>query len=436
MECWGWYGTDLQFLGSLKYNDGAPTLGEATAIGGNLKADLVFEQLDGHTPGFGFGEVSAELAADINDIAFKYIFPPDMVPPAAKVTYDPEECTSHLMPDAQNLLGTILFCFPYPGFHGGFAEGNNPQPYLVWNFFKYCNLGYGTEKEGGPCHSYDYWLQYAADNNGKVSFYVNDYSSEGHQQWKVSAPQLTMLNIPPNGCNGTRTFSVQMVYEQDSLQQYSPVSNPFTINCPKPVGNVVTLDFTFENMSLNNQDDGDSGTQTVELFGYFQVQAPSSQLGNNNFLKMGAWDEQWSDCPDDTDAFVSNPPGSCTQRFTNGSHNLFNVPLCKSSDYTEDSEYHCYMHFGNSAVQDSYHAPNNTLRVEVQDGDSIKLWVILHDWDDASANDLTCWGYSDLGSKSIFEWDAIDGAGFSIVAFGDVNSGGSCSISGTIHVVE
>jgi hypothetical protein len=359
-----------------------------------------------------------------------------MVAPAAKVTYDPDECTSHLPPDSQNLLGTLLFCFPYPGFHGGFAEGDNPQPYLVWNFFKVCNDGYGWETEGGPCKSYNYWLQEAAANNGQVGFYVNDYSSEGHTQWIISAPQLTNFTIPPNGCNGDRTFVVQMWYEQDGFTQYSPNSNPFTINCPKAVGNVVMLDFAFDSLTLHNLDDGDGGTQTVELFGYFQVKAPSSKLGNNNFLKMGAWDEQWSDCPDDTDYFTSNPPGSCTQQLTNGSHNLNAIPLCKSSDFTESSEYHCYTHFENQAVQDSYQTNNNRLRVDMLDGYGVTLAVNLIDWDDASGNDSVCWGVNTemADGKNLFEWHAMDGQSFALIGFGE--DGMTCTINGTIHVIE
>jgi hypothetical protein len=437
MECWGWFGSDLQYLGELAHSDQQLVLGEAVAIGTGLQAEIGYQALDGEGEGplFGLGgDLTAQYLGD-QDLILKYIFPPDMVAPAAFVTYEPEECTNHLPPDAQNLLGTILFCFPYPGFHGGFAEGDNPQPYLAWNFFHVCDEGYGWETEGGPCKSYQYWLDQAAANGGQVGFYIEDYSSEGHQTWTVSMANLTMFTIPPNGCNGARSFFVRMWYEEDGFRQYSPYSNDATIECPKPVGDVLSLDFTFDTLSLSNHDDGDDGAQTMELFGYFQVMAPSSQLGNNNYLKMGAWDEQWSDCPDDTDYFVSTPPGSCTQRLTNGTHNLAGIPLCKSSDYKQNSEYHCYRHLtANHSVQDLYQAPNNTLQVQVQDGDAITLWVVLHDWDDASGNDLTCWGYSQISSKTIFEWDAMDGAGFGITAFGDASSPGQCNISGTIHV--
>lgn len=434
LECWGWYGDNLDYLGSIQVGDQDLSLGEALS---NDVFQIVYEQLDGDGDIFQYGnsdDFQANLQIGINDLVFKYIYPPDMVTPAAIVTYDPEECTSHLMPDAQNLLGTILFCFPYPGFHGGFAEGDNPQPYLVWNFFKTCNLGYGTEQDGGPCHSYDYWRQMAADNNGKVGFYVYDYSSAGQHTWQIDADQLRMFNIPPNGCSGDRTFYVQMWYEEDNFKQYSQWSNPYTIACPKPVGNVLQIEFSFDTLTLNNLDDGDSGAQDVEVYGYFQVIAPSSYPGNNNFIKMGTWDKQDSDCSDDTGTGSNHRP-SCPRILGNGTHNLANLPLCLSTDYTGDSNWQCsYFYAPNAALVTNYQTGQNSLTVDVTDGDAITMWVILWDWDDASANDLVCWGFVDISSKTIFEWHATDGQGFGIIAFGDVNTGSNCNISGHIEV--
>lgn len=438
LECWGWYGLDIKYLGSLDHNDGAPILGEAVAIGSSLSADLVLEQLDGDMTGFGFGgDFVTDIGVDIADIEFKSLMPPDMVFLSAYVTTIPELCRTHLPPEFQNLFGIILFCFPYPGFHGGEAEGNNPQPYLVWDFLQDCVAGTGTEQGGGPCKSYSEYLQQAAANKGRVGFYVHDHSDAGYSQWIVDAPNLRNFTIPPNGCTDGRSFFEQMWYLEDGFTQTGPMSNQVTIPCPKPVGNVITLDFTFENLTLHNLDDDDSGAQTVEVFGYFQVKAPSSQLGNNNFLKMGDWWEQWSECPDDTDYyFTSSPPGSCTQRFTNGTHNMADIPLCKSSDRSQDNKFHCWASSGNSTVQDNYHSNNNTLRIEVMDGDGITLLAKLHDWDDSSPVDLVCFAIgNDLASgKNLFEWDAMDGQVFALLSFGD--DGMNCNISGTIHVVE
>lgn len=429
LECWGWFGSSLQYLGNINTDD---------AIANDLfQIDFTFETLDGDGDIFEFGnadDFQANLQLGINDLALKYIYPPDMVRPAAYVTFDPDECTNHLPPTAQNFLGTLLFCFPYPGFHGGFAEGDNPQPYLVWNFLKGCDAGYGTELDGGPCHSYDWWRQLAADNNGQVGFYVYDYSSKGNHTWEVTADQLRMFNIPPNGCAGQRTFYVQMWYEEGGFKQYSDWSNSYTIACPVPVGGELQIEFSFDTLALSNLDDDDDGPEDVETYGYFQVIAPSSYPGSNNFIKMGTWDKQNGDCSDDTGT-GSNHRNSCPRILGNGSHNLANLPLCHSTDYTEDGDWQCtYNYAPNSGLITSYETGQNGITVNVADGDAVTMWVILWDWDDGSANDLVCWGFIDLASKSNFEWDATDGAGFSITAFGDVNTGSNCTISGHIEV--
>ncbi|MCW5876728.1 MAG: hypothetical protein KIS85_07565 [Anaerolineales bacterium] len=441
MECWGWFGETLQYLGNAESEGISPALGGQLLVGDLLQAEIVFETLSGEGGGkFGqFGldnEVAAVLTLNAGLAQFKYIYPPDMVIPAAKVTYSPEECTSHLPPSAQNLFGTLFFCFPYPGFHGAGGEGNNPQPYLVWNFSKTCSLGYGTQEDGGPCTSYEYWRQQAAANNGKVGFYVHDHSSSGQHKWVISADQLRMFNIPPNGCHGSRTFYVQMWYEEGGFTQYGPWSNGFTIDCPKPVGSELRIKFTFNTLTLSNIDDGDSGAQDVEVYGYFQVMAPSSYPGNNNYIKMGTWDKQDSDCSDDTGPGSNHRP-SCPRILGNGTHNLANIPLCLSTDYTQANNWQCTFQYApNAALITSYQTGQNSLTVDVSGGDAITLWVILHDWDDASANDLVCWGFTKFPSMNNFQWHAMDGKSFSIVAFGDVNTGSTCNISGSITVVD
>lgn len=441
LECWGWYTANLEYLGNLHYEpeDGLQ-FGKFAVANDALKADLQFEQLDGDWPFYQLdGDLSMELNFDVFDKTLHSIIDPLMHPPAAYVTYDPDECTNHLPPDAQNLLGTILFCFPYPGFQGGLdQEVDNPQPYLVWNFFNGCNDGYGDETNGGPCKSYQAYLQEAQSDGSEVGFIIHDWSSAGHQVWTVKAPNLRMFNIPPNGCTGGRTFRVVMYHKMEGFTQYSPSSNDYTITCPKPVGNVVTLDLTFENITFHNVEDGEDEPQDVEVYGNFQVMAPSSQLGNNNYLQMGAWDEQYGECPDDTGSFTSsNPPGGCTQVFHSGSYSLYNVPLCKSSDPHHADKYQCSAQVtSNYTVGDLYQTNNNRLRIDVQDGDGINLAMVFYDWDDASGNDLVCWGFnSDFDSgKSVFQWHAMDGQNFALIGFGD--DGMTCTVEGVFHVVE
>lgn len=438
LECWGWYGAGLQYLGVIHYGGGSPATGDLSVIGDALQANLAIKPINDLGPFYQLGgDLDPEFALDLGGDFFKFLIDQQMQFPMVQVTYNPDLCESHLPPEFQNLFGRILFCFPYPGFQGNDPVGNdevqNPQPYLIWDFWNQCRDGYGIEPDGA-CRSYQSYLEQAELNNGRLGFIIYDWSSAGFHQWIVEAPQFFEMTIPPNGCNGERTFSVVMFYEEDGFTQYSPKGNDWSIECPKPVSSVLTVDFVFDNVTFSNLDDGDSGEQTVEVFGYFQVSAPSSPLGANNFLKMGAWDEQWSECPDDTGGFSSNTP-SCPQVFTNGSFNLANVPLCKSSDYTQADEFHCWQTIGNTTIQDFYQTNNNRARVQITDGDGILMVANLIDWDDASANDSVCVGLYEIpAGMTVFEWDAMDGTSFSL--YGMLGETGDCIVSGTIDVVE
>lgn len=439
LNCWGWFGTDLQFLGSFELANDDLNEGDFSYTGDIFSAAVNFDILKNIGPDYELGPANnQETAIGLSgDKVIKHFFPPDMVYIIAYSTVDPEDCTSHLMPDAQNLFGTLIFCFPYPGFHGGFAEGDNPQTYLVWDFSSACPAGFGFSDIGGPCKSYGEYLQMAEDNGGTVGFTIYDNSSAGNVVWSVEAPNLRNFTIPPNGCDGARSFFVEMWYQEGGFTQRGPVSNHATIACPKPVGDVVTLDFVFESMTFNNIDDGEDSPQDVEVYGYFQVMAPSSTLGNNNFLKIGTWQEQASNCPDDTGAFVSSPPPGCPQVFKNGTHNLYNVPMCRATDYTKGSKFQCVVQVAsNYKVIDDFATNNNKLRVEVQDGDGINLAVAIYDWDDRSADDLVCWSVNSdfAGGFNIFQWDAMDGQGFALIGWGD--DGTTCSVSGVIHVIK
>jgi hypothetical protein len=335
----------------------------------------------------------------------------------ASITYDPDVCMSHLMPDAQNLLGQILFCFPYPGFDSG-DEGGNPQPYLVWDMGWTCGAGSGNP----PCVPYPSWESLADDVGGNVWFTVTDYSNGGNFSHIVDAPYMQNLTIPPVACSGTRIFHLSMYYSDNSNIYFSLPSNLVSINCPQPLPFEIPLDVTFERITFWSLDDGDDDPEDVEVYGYMHAAVP---YGDSVYLNMAEWDEQGDECPDESvqwfgslDSMGTLITGGCTKIFGDGTHSLSQVALCHGS-----SKSNCN-HLGWGFDQ-------NTIRIYVADWDSIGIAMNIWDWDDASGNDLQCLGNISIPARDRFDWALVQDLPFHLES-GD-NGNGGCAIDGVIN---
>jgi hypothetical protein len=369
-----------------------------------------------------------------------------MVAPVAFVTHSQQSCIVNLPPDAQNLLGSLLFCSPYGDF--GLEGEKNQQPYLVWEFTETCLAGSGTPD---PCHDYAYWLSLAEAEGAQVGFDIFDYSNasvdlttwpsipstvnnqDGYVKWVVSAPNLLVFALPPNGCVGERTVYVQMWYRQGDEKLSSPTSNLVSIPCPLSLSDSIKVEISFTNLTLSGVDDNDGGTQDVEVYGYFHVNSPSSLGGAETLLQIGTWNAQDSDCPDDIFAIYLQSMGAapgCPPTLTDGAHPLSDYYMCQaniipnwlgSDCYSANNALGIYFYSPGGGTFDSWQKGNNKLRIRVSDGDALHLVVKLVDWDDLSGNDLVCFAHHTLSSRSISEWSTIDSS-FPLTGFGDPNT--------------
>jgi hypothetical protein len=423
LECWGWMGGDLELIGNFDHVFDLPgEIGEGMIFQGSALANVAhLLDFDGPTF-FPMGEefdsdIFTELGSDI----YKYLLVHDPAMPTlfTYVTYDPDECQSHLPPDAQNLFGKILFCTPYPGFDSG-EEGGNPQPYLVWNFGDGCGAGYGSP----PCNNYQYYEALASLGGGNVWFVVTDQSTAGTFYWNVEAPFLNNLTIPPISCAGQRSFYVTMYFDDGEQIYFGLPSNVYTIDCPTPLPWDIPLDITFDTITFSDLDDGESDPDDVEVYGYMRAWVPGDE---NRYLNLAEWDEQDGDCPDESVEWFGslNTQGllidnGCTKTFSNGTYNLANVAMCQG--YSKE----------NCSIS-GWSFDNNTIQVTVTDGQGLILYLTVYDWDDASGNDLQCWSMLQYEARSRFDWAQVQDHEFSFVGFDQGN--GNCTVSGTINAV-
>ncbi len=448
MECWGWAGGELQLLGRLGSEELEPRVNNNQTIpGSGISAEVSLDISNLPVLGDLFpiglesnwiGELPVEL------IQMVAVSAPSLEVPRVylSLTTDPETCGQHLPPDAQNFLGQLLYCFPYPE-HDPNLGATIPQPYLVWEFdFFEPNCVGGV---GESCKNYWELLDLAEESGGQVGFDVQSISGSVINTWKVTEPDLTMFVAPPLKCLGDSQFSVRLWYQQGSEGEglysqdptlgkyeemifYGPYSNEVSIPCDSSLDldasliepteiPVQYLDITFESVYFSQLDDGDltewfveSAEQSVELYGYFRVIAPS----------MGWWQIPYCFYPD-----ISKCE---TSAYWTGTRRNLNV-----ADWEEDEELDLFVVQGDSykskyieleyrelcqstnkytclheGKRTPYETRNNTIRVFVEEGDALIFEVMLIDYDESSGDDVVCVGTKMTSSKTLEEWAEAD----------------------------
>ncbi|HTX93152.1 MAG TPA: hypothetical protein VMC09_18200 [Anaerolineales bacterium] len=410
LECWGWSGGVLKFLGKVHFsNPDLSNIGPLTASDGSL--NISFNLGDG------------------GKVPFGYTLPPqdkNMPFIDAWLTYDPNVCKNHLAPSAQNDLGAFLFCSPYPGYSIG-AKTANPQPYLVWFVLENtCPAGFGNS-----CATIAD-LENDAKKTGAQLYYLL------HQEDKLTGDYYglpigqTAYVYPMANCPGDFTATIQLDYVAPGDWATSVESNPVTIPCTQPLGDSVPINVTFQSITLSNVQDGDSGVQTVELYGDLIAQTTS---GFTQHLSLGNSDSSFRDangCPNEDvfNSFHTNGLGGlgCLGSYTNGTTSLGSVEMCLT-----DIPWSCWLTSSNTETP--FAMNNNTIKVPVSDGDAIQVSADVWDYDSASADDLVCSSQGATVARSFFAWSNLTTTDTVLLKSNDFGSG-ACTITVKIKVAH
>jgi hypothetical protein len=163
--------------------------------------------------------------------------------------------------------------------------------------------------------------------------------------------------------------------------------------------------------------------ETVDpLFGWGEPQ--TVVFGSKRYINIAKWNEQHEDCADDISESFSTAGQGCTQRFTWGDYLISDWYTCLSK-----SKRSCRAPDGSPT---SFVQGNDTIRVLVEEGDSITIEVKFIDWDDASDNDVFCEDSVVIDSMTLEEWADVSDLSFTLA---DNNSNGGCVIEGTVNAV-
>jgi hypothetical protein len=474
MECWGWQGGSLSKIGTTTAAGLQPDLtGKQMVFGEGFDVELSFamEQvfdMSGLYPVGDEGLTALDLQMDPSLVGNLPLIPvdPDIPRVNLSVTTDREECGAHVPPKAQNFLGQMLFCFPYPQYDVD-KGATIPQPYLVWGFdpVPACAAGPGEE-----CKSYSEILSQAEETGGEVGFELVSVRNGKSTKWSITDPYLTMFVVPPEACIGDRQFSVRLwyrpgtkgvaigtapefeMYEVDEFKIpaglntyfYGPFSNIVTVPChlgslpsPSVIEKVAYVDVSFQYLEIFDQDDGvyanGSDDFHLEVYGYFRVTSPSMGFEmekpcfsiicdpetytayKSRYVLVDKWGEVGHFIIAMVDPDTSFPIP------------LFSRELCKST-----TRYYCNY----EGTYTGFDYQNNTVRAMVKDGDALTFEVNLMDSDELSDHDQVCYIYHTTSEKTIEEWSKVDwveGTGMiqteKVVLTGTAADGGSCEVT-------
>lgn len=422
LECWGWNDGKIQMLGKFrKEGIHARKLENIHLEEKGLAIDLDLGLTDqitakGHTPD--------HPPTD-----------PKMPPVLALMFFGVDACREHTPSKGASLGENFAYCYWYPEYN---TDNGASQPYLVW----FVTDGSCAAGQGAACNTFDWYVQQAKANGGKVGFHVYGQISDA-LPLATTKHDLTAWVLPPQSeCGQGLHLRVRMFYEggpndpnyPNQLVE-APDSNTihYTFNCPPP--SEVQLDVFFDTLHIGDLGDGVGGGDDLELYGSIVAEGIP---GTGSVLNLGKWGGSSGNCPDDSFEWAGpkiwygpagtlgfTPPvpalpldqtglgydADCQQAVQEGDSNFSLFQLCRSDTYK-----HCLGDFKRN---------NNRIRVTVGDGSRIRVSVHLVDYDELPGDDNACQAETWVGPESIFGWQGFSGSGY--LSQGD-NDTASCKV--------
>lgn len=409
VECWGWAGEALVFLGDT-FIPGIE-LGQVEMIpfeGEGFSGEFALDKLSD----MGFAPTSAQLPY-LDDW----------------VAYRRDECEQHIAPAG------AWRCDPHATFNEG-PTGPNPQPYILWDYREeVCPAGQYED-----CLPISWWMNYAQDQGMRLRVEVQEWFEEVELLCFFSCPEEPAigLNIPftyyfdpavpmyrvvPWSCAGDRHYRERLVVvppgwdPEVTPSLAGPWSNGvYGVSCHAPLGDRVWLEATFYSVTFSNIEDCDPVcNEDIDVYGVFSVD------GAGNLL-LG-WKEGYQ---------TGHGATFWTHAWTNGSHLLEPVPLCLEDISAPGLE--CTPAPG-PEFPPGWETGNNRMVFPVMDGQVVQLMVSLKDEDGGSANDTVCWAKLWTPPRSTEEWASIGTEDIVLAQSFEENGNADCSVAVSLRAL-
>jgi hypothetical protein len=177
------------------------------------------------------------------------------------------------------------------------------------------------------------------------------------------------------------------------------------------------LDVRFNDIVFFDVTDEEPQPQDLDVYGYLRASSGT----RTEYLNLASWFEPGSNCPDDFSVSpqTGTTPG-CPIPFGSGTYSVIDQSICRSQNHYSCSE-------------TGWDKNNNTIRLIMDEGDSLTLSVKLFD-EDGLFDDLVCEGTFQIPGQSIIKWHEMENELFTIA--GSTTGSGSCQIWGTLNAVK
>lgn len=383
MECWGWEGGTLMFLGSVLFDNlGPESVGDHQQGSGHISMDLLVEITNRLYPtnysfNDGFQELFFKLthsefdiskSNQIPDLKDLIITTQNMPIIAAWKFFTEEACFLHLEPEAQTAFATLFMCSPTKGYHKG-PDGINPQPFILWQIYELV-----CPRE--PCLPLSWWQNFAEQQGGKVYMYVHE---ENSRRITVDNPMRTVFRPEWRNCTGDRILRVQMVVEFQDRKWLGPKSNPVIVKCTNQITDQVQMEVKFTNLHLSHV--SDSSDDVLEAYGSFSV-VYHYTTGTSLEIPRGLCEN----------IHEGDPDIYCYPRLGNGIYSIALFYLCHSVTINDCPQ-------GGPVNESPYQQNNNSIVVPVRGGDALRIQASLMDYDMPAYGHIS---YSDSFCNVIF----------------------------------
>lgn len=398
IECWGWEGETLTFLGSVLFeNLGPESVGDHKGGLGHISVILLLEITKHFVPtnytfNDGFQELFFKLThlkIDINktnlipDLIEGIVTIQNMPNIAAWKFFTEEACFLHLEPEAQTAFATLFLCSPTKGYHKG-PDGINPQPFILWHIFELV-----CSRE--PCLPLSWWQNFAEQRGGRLYMWVyEEFTGYLPLREMIDDPLRTVFRPYWRDCEGDRIFRIQMVVELKSLDWMGPKSNPVIVKCTKEITDQVQLEITVTTLQISHADDG-INDNVLEAYGLFGVLRSTVPLGYWRTLTLPR-------------QFGFTGAGYA-MKMSNGTYNFSDFELCQQIHEVAGRE--CDLHPNNS-LDWEFVQNNNSMIVPVTGGEALRLEIGLFDDDVTIGNhsDPICVASLWTADKTLNQWAA------------------------------
>lgn len=428
LSCWGWLGGNLIHLGEVGLEEiDLSHLGEIQIISGELSVKFLLGIKD--LLQFPFGS-EVMLNPEIYEFLALRAHPKPWNMPFlnAAVFDDPQQCTNHLEPEAQNFIVAPLLCAPYPGKNLG-PGGPSPQMYFVWFYLNNtCPAGMGPM----DCLSFAEWLNFAETHNGELYFEIQrgamDVETEDVGAGIVTyrEPERSVYVLPPNETCSSQWVPVARVrfvvegevYDKDDIlidvgPWVSTWSNWVEYPCQAAIQDEVWIEVTFQTLHLSDQSDNGITSSVREAYGSFSVYAPPGDVPDG----VAEFDNDLCGPVNWTDASV------CLKEVTNGDYSIAQAYLERCQGDEVDPSHWCLGNFG---------FQHNVLHVAVPGGEEILITAGILDDDDPGIPDFICMVTYHTGARSLFEWAATQNEAVQLYA---PHNNGTCAVDVVLNAV-